>query len=200
MLRAACLAAMLAALLALPAPRAALACACCSNEGQRNVEVVALDGSKRETLEALRFAEEAKLFLGEADPDSVMGIANASASYTITAAWSGSQIVFTLKDGQGHAGTLGLRLPGKISIFEVDPRDAPDQGTGPSLYKEWKLTGQAAGSGAFSLGGSPKQMLTLIVQGRGNSCTSAGDFSHWTLVMQGPKANYSLFGNLLPTP
>jgi hypothetical protein len=43
-------------------------------------------------------------------------------------------------------------------------------------------------------------VLTLIVQGRGNSCTSAGDFSHWTLVMQGPKANYSLFGDLVQTP
>ena len=80
------------------------------------------------------------------------------------------------------------------------PRDVPDQGTGPSLYKEWKLTGKAAGSGAFSLGGAPKQVLTLIVQGRGNSCTSVGDFAHWTLVMQGPKANYSLFGDLVQTP
>ena len=23
------------------------------------------------------------------------------------------------------------------------------------------------------------------------------DFSHWTLVMQGPKANYTLFGDLV---
>ena len=35
---------------------------------------------------------------------------------------------------------------------------------------------------------------------RGNSCTSASDFGHWTLVMQGPKANYSLFGDLKRTP
>jgi hypothetical protein len=200
MSRAAFVAAMFAALLALAASGPALACACCTNQGQRNVDVVALDGSKREALEALRFADEAKLYLGEADPDSVTGIANPSALYSIKAAWNGNQIVFTLKDEQGHAGTLALELPGKISIFEVDPRDAPDQGTGPSLYKEWKLTGKAAGSGAFSLGGAPKQVLTLIVQGRGNSCTSAGDFAHWTLVMQGPKANYSLFGDLVRTP
>jgi len=41
------------------------------------------------------------------------------------------------------------------------------------------------------------QTLTLILQGSGNSCTSAIDFSHWTLVMQEPKANYTLFGNLV---
>jgi len=28
-------------------------------------------------------------------------------------------------------------------------------------------------------------------------CTSAVDFSHWTLVMQGPKANYTMFGDLV---
>jgi len=31
------------------------------------------------------------------------------------------------------------------------------------------------------------------------AATVAGgiDFSHWTLVMQGPKANYTLFGDLV---
>lgn len=43
----------------------------------------------------------------------------------------------------------------------------------------------------------PRQILTLILQGGGNSCTSAIDFSHWTLVMQGPKANYMMFGDLV---
>ena len=83
--------------------------------------------------------------------------------------------MFTLKDEQGHAGTLALELPNKISIFEVDPRDAPDQSTGPPLYREWKLTGKAKGTGAFSPGGGHGQLLTLIVQGGGDSCTSASD-------------------------
>lgn len=49
----------------------------------------------------------------------------------------------------------------------------------------------------FRPGIAPRQLLTLIVQGAGNNCTSANDFSHWMLVMQGPKANYTLFGDLL---
>ena len=57
----------------------------------------------------------------------------------------------------------------------------------------------ASGSGVFRPGIAPRQMLTLILQGGGNSCTSAYDFSHWTLVMQGPKANYTLFGDLVTT-
>ena len=191
---------VIAAIVTLTAPRPARACACCSNEGQRNVNVEALDQSKRALLEELRFADAAKLYLGEADPDSVEGIADPSSSYALKVAWEGNAILFTLKDEQGHAGSLALELPGKISIFEVDPRDAPDQGTGPSLYKEWKLTGKVIGSGAFAAGAAAGQLLTLIVQGRGNSCTSATDFAHWTLVMQGPKANYSLFGDLVRAP
>ncbi|MBR1198611.1 hypothetical protein JQ634_17720 [Bradyrhizobium sp. AUGA SZCCT0240] len=42
-----------------------------------------------------------------------------------------------------------------------------------------------------------QQILTLILQGGGNSCTSGVDFTHWTLVMQGPKASYTLYGNLV---
>jgi hypothetical protein len=38
------------------------------------------------------------------------------------------------------------------------------------------------------------------VQGSGNSCTSASDFAAWTLVMQGPKAKYALFGDLKRAP
>ena len=195
-----CLILAVAASVALGAPREALACACCSNQGQRNVNVEAFDQGKRALLEELRFADGAKLYLGEADPDSVEGIANPSAAYAIKAAWEGNRLVFALKDEHGNAGTLALELPNKISVFEVDPRDAPDQGTGPALYKEWKLSGRAGGSGVFAPGAAAGHTLTLIVQGRGNSCTSASDFAYWTLVMQGPKANYSMFGDLKRAP
>jgi hypothetical protein len=84
-------------------------------------------------------------------------------------------------------------------VFEVDPRNVPDKGRGLTLYKEWKLSAPAAGSGVFTPGTGPRQSLTLIIHGHGNSCTSAIDFTHWTLVMQGPKANYTLFGNLVMT-
>lgn len=81
--------------------------------------------------------------------------------------------------------TLRTRAPGQRSI---------------ALYKEWKLLGRAGGSGVFAPGAAAGHTLTLIVQGRGNSCTSASDFAYWTLVMQGPKANYSMFGDLKRAP
>ena len=186
---------LIAVCVTLMSPVPALACACCAHQGQRNVNVETLDETRRAVLDELRFANEAQLFLGEADPDSAEGIANASSRYALKAEWQKNGIVFSFTGADGGSGTLALDLPDKISVFEIDPRDQPDQGTGPPLYKEWKLTSKAKATGAFSAGTG--HTLTLIVQGSGNSCTSSNDFGYWTLVMQGPKANYSLFGDLV---
>ena len=175
------------------------ACACCTHEGQRNVATVALDSGKQQEIESLRFAGKATLFSGEGDAADIQGIATPSESYDLTAKWLDDRLVFSLRDKRGGTGTLSLARPASIAVFEVDPRDRPDRGQGPTLYKEWKLSAPAAGGGVFLPGIAPRQLLTLILQGGGNSCTSAVDFSHWTLVMQGPKANYTLFGALVTT-
>jgi hypothetical protein len=161
------------------------------------VHVVPFDGSKRAEIDQVRFANSAQLFVGPGGLEAVKGIKTPSERYKIKAKWEKSFLVFDLRDAQGRAGTLSLAIPLKLSIFEVDPRDEPDRGLGPALYKEWKLTGKAGGTGVFSAASGPSHLLTLIVQGSGNACTSADDFTHWTLVMQGPKANYHLFGDLV---
>ncbi|MCW5701997.1 MAG: hypothetical protein KIT82_05370 [Bradyrhizobium sp.] len=175
----------------------ALACACCTHEGQRNVGTVALDSGKREQIESLRFAARAKLFTGEADVETIGGIVAPSGVYSMTAAWQDKRLVLSFRDDKGRSGTLALTLPKSIAVFEVDPRNGSDSGQGPVLYKEWKLSVPAAATGVFAPGSGPRQTLTLIVQGHGNSCTDASDFTHWTLVMQGPKANFALFGEFV---
>lgn len=189
-------------MLVLRGPAPALACACCTNEGQRNVATVALDPSKREEIESLRFGGKARLFTGEGDAEAIEGIATPSGTYDLTAKWRDDRLEFDLRDDLGHAGTLSFARPRTVAVFEVDPRDRPvipDKGQGPRLYKEWKLSAPAVATGVFRPGVGPRQILTLIIQGGGNSCTSAADFSHWTLVMQGPKANFALFGDLMTT-
>jgi hypothetical protein len=189
------------AALAVATFNAAQACACCTNPGQRTVDVVKLDAGLREQLMQMRFADTAQPFVGEADTADIKGITPPSERYALNAQWQNDRLTFTFRDEAGRSGTLVLQRPPSIAIFEVDPRlDSREGGNGPALYKEWKLTAKAAGSGVFSAGLGPSQLLTLIVQGTGNSCTSAADFKHWTLLMQGPKANYSLFGDLMPTP
>jgi hypothetical protein len=37
----------------------------------------------------------------------------------------------------------------------------------------------------------------LILQGHGISCPSAADFTHWTLFVSGPAAEYHLYGDLV---
>src|SRR5262249_34793882 len=149
--------------------------------------------SKRAQIEQLSFAAPAQLYTGEADPQDVKGITTPSARYELKAGWEKDRLVFAFRDEAGRSGTLSLERPGTFSIFEVDPRDEPDRGLGPSLYKEWMLTSRAGGTGIFSAGLGPSQQLSLIVHGRGNSCTSSDHFRHWTLQMRGPKANYRLF-------
>jgi hypothetical protein len=185
-----------AALLALATWNTALACACCANPGQRSVRTVPLDADKRDEISQLRFARTAQLYTGEAEPEDVKGIATPSAQYDLNVAWENDRLVFALRDRRARVGTLSLARLRTISQFEVDPRNDAGSGLGPVLYKEWTLTSPAAGSGVFSAGLGPGQELSLILHGRGNSCTSIDQFKHWTLVMRGPKANYKLFGDL----
>jgi hypothetical protein len=174
-----------------------LACACCTNQGQRRVGVEQLDSGKRDELSRLRFGPVAQLFAGERDPADIKGIATPSDRYELRVSQAGNRWTFEFRDKGGRSGTLSLSLPSTVSIFEVDPRDEPDRGHGPSLYKEWKLTSKAAGTGIFAPSMGNEQRITLIMQGRGNSCTSADHFGHWTLVESGPKGDYSLFGELV---
>jgi hypothetical protein len=174
-----------------------LACACCTNDGQRNVSVAKFDAGKREEINQLRFGPVANLWLGEADVDSVTGIATPSASYNLNVKQTRDRLVFMFRDEAGHAGALSIVAPATISIFEVDTRDIPDSVRGPSLYKEWKLTTKVAATGIFLPSSGALQRVTLIVQGRGNSCTSSSDFTHWTLVVAGPMANFSFIGELM---
>lgn len=122
----------------------AFACACCTNAGQRNVATVALDSGKRQEIESLRFSGKATLFTGEGDVEGIEGIATPSGSYGVTAKWLDDRLVLSFRDKAGHTGTLALARPNTVSVFEVDPRDRPDRGHGPALYKEWKLTAPRA--------------------------------------------------------
>jgi hypothetical protein len=182
----------------LGALQAAHACACCSNQGQRHVGTAKLDATLREQIQQLRFAAEAELYMGERDPSDIKGIAAPSSKYTLSVAQEAKRWTFTFGDKAGRSGTLTLAIPDAVSIFSVDPRlDEREGTTGPALFKEWKLTSNATGSGIFTPGMGAGQRITLILQGHGNNCTSADMATHWTLVVHGPKAEYHLFGKLV---
>ena len=66
--------------------------------------------------------------IGEADEAGIKGLTDPEEDFTLA--------VSQHKDTKGREGNLTLALPKIISIFEVDPRDRKDEGTGPQLYKE----------------------------------------------------------------
>jgi hypothetical protein len=81
--------------------------------------------------------------------------------------------------------------------YAADTRDGrKSDGGGPLLYKEWRSEGQVSGTGIFkaSLVGPSKYFLVL--QGRGNGCDDAADFTHWRLSISGPKARYAFYGEM----
>jgi hypothetical protein len=179
------------------------ACACCSESGERNVTIRQLDSDNLGTIRRLRFSKQAELFLTAAGIERVKGISGISESSTgmfdLEVAQQTGRWIFEFRDGKKNAGTLTLNFPNSISVFEIDPRDGTKQpGGGPRLYKEWKLTAKAVGTGIFARGVGSGQNITLVLQGHGNNCTTADDFGHWTIVVYGSKTEYSLFGNLSP--
>ena len=55
----------------------------------------------------------------------------------------------------------------------------------------------SSSTGIFAPGMGKGQLVTLILQGHGNNCTSPDMATHWTLVVHGPKAEYHLFGKFV---
>jgi hypothetical protein len=178
------------------APAAAQACACCSQTAWRRVEVEKLAPHHFGEINQLRFAKTAQLMLGEADDDGIKGLTDPDEDYDLTVVRAKDRWTFSFRDKKGRAGTLSLMLPKTISVFEVDPRHGKDEGQGPVLYKEWKLTANAAGNGLFRASVGTNQKITLVLHGRGNACTSAEQFTHWTLLVHGPVDTYTMYGAL----
>jgi len=190
-------AAATALLLSIAGSGSALACACCSNEGQRYVETDRRDAYATGLLDELRFASAAHLYTGEADVESIAGIAAKSTDFQLAVTKSEKSWLFDFKE-DGGGGTLALALPDRVTKFEVDPRDTQGgtPGTGPVLYKEWRLAMAPRGTGRFAGATGGEQKATLILQGRGNSCTDASQFHAWSLVLHGPKGTITFYGDL----
>lgn len=185
------------AMLAILWSGAAHACACCSDPGDRYVETEAVDKPRLDEINQMAFADTAQVSVGQRDFEDVEGIRLAALPLHVTVRRNGKVWTFSFDDRQGNKGDLHFTLPERVTVFHVDPR-LPDanEATGPTLYKEWRLTSKAAGNGMLSGSVGGNQMATLIFHGRGNHCTDPGDFNAWTLTLYGSKAKVLLFGDL----
>jgi len=174
----------------------ALACACCSDRGARIDAASPLGNVPRTQIDRMRFANSAVLAGDDrADPNPLEE--GLSATFTLTVTRTAGGMTFTFRDPKGRTGTLRFTMPKTYWDFQVDPfGDAKDEGLGPILYKEWRLTAPVTGDGLFKRAAAAGQSVTLIFHGRGRGCTEAEHFTHWSLLLHGAAGKLTLYGAL----
>ncbi len=140
---------------------------------------------------------QAGLFTTAAGLQNVTGITNPTDTYELTQTRAGDRWSFSFKDTNGKTGAIAFTLPAQLESFFVDPQEKT-QGD-PLLYKEWRLSAPIAVTGVFAPSGNAT--ARLVLQGRGNSCTSADQLTSYMLIVKGPTAQFTLFGALAaPAP
>lgn len=183
---------------ALTAAAPALACACCSDTGERIETRAAFTSGEREQFLAARYAATAALFANAGFPETVRGIAAPIVPpYRLRATATGTALRFDLVDAAGKGGTIVLPLPKRLERFAVDLREEEEGGTGPSLYQEWRIETDAALTGMLAAK-AKRAKARLILQGRGNRCAGPAEFAHWTLILSAPGVAATFFGDLNP--
>ena len=184
-------------------PSRVWACACCAHPGEYQIGFVKPDEFKLSVIKRIRFGTKAELWTGEADPEvAAKGLAHPADSYSLTGSLVGNVWKLTFHNGD-ESGTLDLPLPAKMLRFAADIHDGRTKPGYPEpvLYKEWRFEGEVNGTGVFKAGITAQTKYFLVLQGRGNSCDAAEDFTHWQLKITGKKADYAFYGELgAPVP
>lgn len=182
-------------LLLLPTP--VWACACCSETGYYFTGFDKVSAYELGLLKQMRFRGTANLFLTEAGlEEGAKGLSHQAESYSLEGSLVGNVWKLTFRDGN-KSGTLNLPLPARMSSYKADIHDGQTSGGGgPLLYKEWRFEGLVKGTGLFQAGINAQTKYFLVLQGRGNGCDKAEDFTHWRLKITGRNADYAFYGKL----
>lgn len=179
----------------------ARACACCPEVGYRYEGVNEIDTAGRAMLQQIRFTSRAEL---NGSADDTLGLIERSSDgpeefpvYVLAISVEPGLLKFKLSREGQERGEISFPLPAVMTRFAVDPRDPADAENprGPTLYREWRLTGDATLTGMVAKGTHTAQ-IQLILQGRGNYCVDAQDFTHWSLVVEGKAIQFTLIGEL----
>ena len=179
-------------------PSRVWACACCAHPGEYQIEFVKPDEFKLGEMKRILFGTKAELWTGEAEAeDAAKGLAHPVDTYSLSGSLVGKVWKLTFRNGN-ESGTLNLPLPPKMLRFAADIHGelAKPGYPEPLLYKEWRFEGEVKGTGFFKAGIVARTKYLLVFQGRGNSCDTAEDFTHWRLNITGKKADYTFHGEL----
>jgi hypothetical protein len=171
------------------------ACACCAEKGTYSISVQKPDNYILGELQKLKIGTT-NLYSDAGYPDTIKGIRPLGDTFTASCQLKNKMWKFDFKDDKNKSGMLNLPLPLTYVDYRVDLQDS-EEVPDAILYREfrfkWKVGG---GTGVFQKGITPLTDYFLVLQGRGNNCTSAETFTHWRLEITGKKASYSFFGKL----
>ena len=172
------------------------ACACCADESFYSLSTKRPQKLELDELKKIRFGA-ASLMMGN-EQETVPGVGSTSESYSLNGLLQTNLWKLNFKDDAGKTGALNLTAPVSMVDYAVDIHDGKMGGAGgPLLYKEWRFKYKvASGGGIFQKGIAPATEYFLVLQGRGNVCTSAEDFTNWRLEITGKKASYAFYGKL----
>lgn len=195
-LRAASFVALAAFAVIIGLPNEALSCACCSDPGERRTQSVEVDEYVGSQLKEITVSGSATLFTTACGFECVKGLSDPSDSYSVKLSKDQSRWAFTFRDTRAKSsGTLSFDLPGSLFAFAVDPAPGRSEGS-PRLYKEWRISAPVEGTGVFEAGMKGNPTATLVLHGQGNSCDQVEDFTHWSMIVSSPHAEFTLYGPL----
>lgn len=180
-------------------PSTAFACACCAERGHYSIRTAKLSVSQLDELARLKF-QDAELYTDTGYPESIRGISSLGESFSVEGLLSGKTWRFNFKDNNQKAGKLDLTKPLSMVEYMVDlPDKKADEGAMIFLYKEWRFKYRVQNAdGIFKNSFAPANEYFLVLQGYGNVCTSADDFTKWRLEISGKKSAFTFFGKLSP--
>lgn len=192
---------LLFVLLAAPAPRGAVPgtplCACCAEPGEWFEHTARLESYEVSELRNVKFDATAKLYTTAAGFEGTKGLPAQYESFQLSDSFGRAlDLTLRFRGERGETGSLVLRLPRVATSFGVDLHDYPEGSAGPILYKEWRFSGAARGTGMFKRSVVTGTKFRLVLQGRGNNCLSSTDFKNWRLDLTGPRADFAFYGAL----
>ncbi|MCY7348825.1 MAG: hypothetical protein LH614_21765 [Pyrinomonadaceae bacterium] len=176
-------------------PSSAFACACCAERGYYSIRTAKPSDYQMKELQKLKF-KTAELYSDAGYPDTIKGINPLGESFSVNSLLNGKNWAFNFTDNNRKTGKLDLAKPLSIVEYMVDLPNAGSEGE-VKLYKEWRFKYKVQkATGIFKNGFAPADEYFLVLQGYGNVCTSAEDFTKWRLEITGKRAEFSFFGNL----
>ena len=179
-------------------PSELFACACCAEKGHYSINTAKPAENEIALLKKINFSD-AELYITAAGTENISGLNPIGENYQVSMLFNDNFGTMSFKDiVNDKRGTLNLFKPGEMTDFKVDIHDGKDGGAGsPLLYKELRFKGGIGDKkGIFHNRIKGSARYFLILQGRGNICTNAEDFTNWRMEVRGNKANYTFFGTL----